>query len=216
MNNQFGSALSETLVALLVLLPAWWAIEYLGGLHDVQRAAVASARYLAWEATEDGTGMLENHPSIIQEVQLSEPTEPPVITKHKLGGRSALPSRGYAVAAIAHGDWIPVAARLGGLSSNMLGQPQEDLWRHRIQIDIKEQSPREPSLSFIEQATVSMGDWQSQSDEEYQRRTESIVASEPVHWVSQPAQQLGRFFVFREGRYASSTDFIPPSNITPR
>ena len=43
MNRQAGSAIAEALVGLLALLPAFYAIDYLGRLHDMQRANVAAA-----------------------------------------------------------------------------------------------------------------------------------------------------------------------------
>ncbi len=247
MSAQRGSAITETLVGLLVLLPAFWALDWLGRLHDIQRSAVTSARYLAWEETvghsDRGTRQLlvwdriagSDHAAIQNATEIrkqglsvnalwqrSGKSNQPLV-EYKASdleriSTEALPSRGYAVAAIAHGDGVPAAARLGGLSGQMLGLPQEKFWQQRYRMNAAASGDRtapDQALVFEETAALTPGYWQSRTDREYQRRTEDLVASEPVHWVSQPAQQLGRFFVFREGRYASSTDFVPPSHITP-
>lgn len=247
MSAQKGSAFTETLVGLLVLLPAFWAVDWLGRLHDLQRSAVTSARYLVWEETvghgnredsrllawdrvagndhaalENAADVRKNGFAINALWQRTNQSNQPLVkyeSPHSELIRTDAPlSRGYAVAAIAHGDGVPAAARLGGLSGRMLDQPPERLWQQRYRIEAATPSgkttPEQP-LVFEETAALTTGDWQARTDREYQRRTEDLVASEPVHWVSQPAQQLGRFFVFREGRYASSTDFVPPSHTTP-
>lgn len=247
MRAQRGSAISETLVGLLVLLPAFWVVDWLGRLHDVQRSAVASARYLAWEETieygnrahselivrdriagNDHAGIrraadIRKQPPPINPLwqRTSESDQPLVSSEGFESERTAsetLASHGYAVAAVAHGDGVPAAARLGGLSGQMLGQPPERLRQQRYRINVAsldEVTPPDQAVVFEETAALTTGDWRATTDREYQRRTEDLVASEPVHWVSQPAQQLGRFFVFKEGRYASSTDFVPPSHLAP-
>jgi hypothetical protein len=71
------------------------------------------------------------------------------------------------------------------------------------------------ALRFKATGSLSIRTWQADDDADYQRRTERIVASEPVDQLATPAQTLGRFSIFREGRYARSTDFVPPSRRFP-
>ncbi len=251
MRSQSGSAISETLIGLLILIPAFWAVDWLGRLHDMQRSAIASARYLAWEELtgnqqsasswrqaeerfggSDLVGLVNvatlanEGPSINtlwngsgshRNLLPAEDSSPAASNNSRTQKR--LPTAGYATAALAHGDRVPSAARLGGLSGQMLGLPRETLGQAEFQVRATALwDPVDPdrTLIFSETAGLSTHAWQANTDREYQQRTEDLVASEPVDWISAPAQQLGRFFVFKEGRYAASTDFIPPSRLAPR
>ncbi len=247
MSRQHGTALSEAIVGLLAILPAFWAVDHLGRLHDMQRAAVAGARYAAWEETvgrgagagvdraiedrihgSDRTGLVGDHG-----LETWQPAPNP-LWRDRLGGLRAepeskrqqtrrtgdgsLPTTGIAVRTIAHGDSVPGLAGLGGLSGDMLGLKREAMPGHRVNLAVKPrlEARRRPAPIQLEaSAAISPGAWQALDDRHFQRRTERIVASEPINTISQPAQQLSRFFVFKEGRYARSTDFIPPSRILP-
>lgn len=248
MSGQHGSALSEALVGLLAILPAFWALDHLGRLHDMQRAAVAGARYAAWEETagrgpgarvdraiedrihgSDRTGLLGDH-------RLgTSPSYPSPLWRDRLGPLrteadsrrqrtrrdrdGSLPATGIAVRTLAHGDAVPGLAGLGGLSGEMLDLQREGMPAHRVSLAVKprlEAQRRQAPIHLEATAAISPGAWQALDYRRFQRRTERIVASEPVNTITQPAQQLGRFSVFKEGRYARSTDFIPPSRILPQ
>ncbi len=248
MKRQRGAALSESLVGLMAILPAFWAMDYLGRLHDMQRATVAGARYAAWEETvgrragqvmdrliddrihgSDRTGLVSDRR--LRSLQPGanplwkdrrgdlQPDDPSSPRRPRRGKAASLPDSGLAVRTLAHGDSVPRLAGLGGLSGRMLGLEREEMPIHQVDLAAKprlEGSDDAGLVRFTARAAISPGAWQALDDREFQRRTERIVASEPVDTLSQPAQQLGRFFIFKEGRYARSTDFIPPSRIQPQ
>ena len=247
MSKQCGAALSETLVGLLAILPAFWAMDYLGRLHDMQRSSVAGARYAAWEETvgrgadpslsdalqdrihgNDRVGLVSHqalrrlepsdNPLWHDRLDSRHPESAPPPRRAKPDQGDDLPAAGIAVRNIAHGESVPALAGLGGLSGRMLGLRHEDLPTHTVSLTAAprlEHANAARPVRLKAGAAISAGFWQAVDDREYQRRAERIVASEPVNAISQPAQQLGRFFVFKEGRYAESTDFIPPSRIIP-
>ncbi len=49
-----GQAMVETLVAVLAVLPLWFGVVYVSRWHDLQHAAIAAARYAAFEAHASG------------------------------------------------------------------------------------------------------------------------------------------------------------------
>lgn len=242
------SATSETLVGLLVLMPAFWAVDYLGRLADVDRATLMSARHAAWEETatrpdphlvrerlygNDHTGLLSS-----RELKDSGPSINPLHAggrrplmadrwtpslRHRApGSASAPPGTGPGTAAIAHGRRVPAVVRIGGLSGQMLDLPDAPLRVHEVRAEIaadarmSSATERSDRLIFSASHGVLHRDWQARSDRDYQRRTEAVVASEPVSLLTRPAPTLGRLTVFKEGRHAKSTDFIPPSRVVPR
>jgi hypothetical protein len=48
--RNYGQALLETLVALLVLVPLWLAVVYVSRWHDLQHTTIAAARHAAFES----------------------------------------------------------------------------------------------------------------------------------------------------------------------
>lgn len=249
MSRQRGAAMTESLIGLLAIIPAFVAMDHLGRLQDMERAAIAGARYAAWEEIS-GRGR-EDALQIAIEDRIHGNDHAPIVDVAALkregvsqnplwqdrdgdlrhysadaierkGGRRRrhrqLPDPGLAVRNIAYGQSIPDVIEATGLSGDMLGLPRETLVGHRLRIGARprlEEGYRNPPLVFEAQGAVSPGHWQAGSDRDYQRRTERIVASEPVDLLSKPAQALGGFFVFKEGRYARSTDFVPRSDLFP-
>jgi len=249
MNDQRGSAITETLIGMLVLLPAFWAVDYLGRLQDINRSTIMAARYAAWEelthlASDRALGStiskriykgdlhrFEPPNETPAENKLSNPLwryrngqlliekTPTDFTKYPATDDEDLPNTGLIIETVAHGDRLPRPIRILGLSEKMLDLSKAGLAISEVKISVK--ASLEPSqatnnsIIFDTKATLSSGDWSAFSDQEYQQRIDAMVASEPVDTLSLPAQTLGRFFVFEEGRYARATDFIPPSRLLP-
>ena len=249
MTRQRGTAMTESLIGLLAIIPAFLAMDHLGRLQDMERAAIAGARYAAWEEISGrGKG---NRLALAIEDRIYGNDHAPVVDVARLrrdgvsrnplwqdrqgdlrrtdadpirrqDGRerrhSQLPDPGYAVRNIAYGQSVPDFVDRIGLSGDMLELPRETLTGHRIRIGARprlEADDRSPLLIIEARGAISPGYWQARSDRDYQRRTQRLVASEPVDSLSRPAQVLGRFFAFKEGRYARSTDFVPPSDLFP-
>ncbi|RZU98641.1 hypothetical protein [Spiribacter vilamensis] len=249
MSGQHGTAMTESLIGLLAIIPAFLAMDHLGRLQDMERAAIAGARYAAWEEIS-GRGKDDALPIAIED-RIFGNDHAPIVDRARLRregvsqnplwqdrdgmlrdtdadgiqrqdgrkrGNSNLPEPGTAVRNIAYGQSIPDVIEATGLSGDMLGLPRETLVGHRLRMGARprlEEGDRNPPLVFEAQGAISPGHWQAGSDRAYQRRTERIVASEPVDTLSKPAQALGGFFVFKEGRYARSTDFVPRSDLFP-
>ena len=242
------SATSETVLGLLVIVPAFLAVDYLGRLADIERANVMSARYSVWEQ-ESGAPAREviydrihgnDRAGLISAGAVSESgvsTNPmheaftgrlidrdakPTIDTAPSALSSDLPSAGTGAAAIAHGRYVPDAVRFGGLSGRMLDLPEAPLQVHQHQLSVTplplKSDTRDDIKPIILTATHGRldRDWQAQSDRDFQGRTEKIVASEPVSLLTRPAPLLGRFPIFKEGRHARTTDFIPPSRVLSR
>ncbi len=157
MNPTQGSAISETLVGLLALLPAFWAMDYLGRLHDMQRSAVHAARYAIWDQTaarnpRDGLSLEirdrihgNEHASLkairrlrtagVSQNPLWDNARGPLINKdaparvqaQQASGDMGLPAVGIGVGGLAHGDRLPSALRIAGLGARMLDFERERL-----------------------------------------------------------------------------------------
>lgn len=216
-----GSAITETLVGLLALLPAYWAIDYLGRVQDIDRQATMAARNAAWQVTaERPDEQSKPHPLWhFRGNPLLAGDDAAAIRELPTNATQSLPGTGLAVESVAHGKRLPSVVSLGGLSAQMLALAPERLPTYRAQMNVKALlagHTRDETIDLRAHAAISQGDWSAHSDEQYQDRTNQIVASEPVAVLTQPARWLGQFFIFEEGRYAQSTDFVPPSRITPR
>jgi len=242
------SATSETVIGMLVLVPAFMAVDYLGRLADIERATIMGARYAAWEHAT-GTPSREvvqdrihgsDHAGLISaraiadagvstnpmhqalNGHLIDPDDEMAISTQPPASSSDLPGTGPGSAAIAHGRYVPGAVRIGGLSGQMLNLPEAPLSVHRHRVTVNGLPLESDEADDVSPITLSAThgrlerDWQAHSDREFQRRTEEIVASEPISLLTRPAPLLGRFPIFKEGRYARTTDFIPPSRVLSR
>lgn len=251
---QGGSAFSETILGLMVLVPAFWAVDHLGRLADIQRDASMGARYAVWQSlatppdqTVPSTLLPEVRDRVHGHVHaplLSMETIGQVgYSRHVLreGGRTALAAdtetngvqtrqstadgtnrlsrEGPGAGLLARGRFVPAGVGLGGLSSNMLGLPDTPLTVHEQRVELTPQAIFQPAGGDLpapaikSSAALLSESWVARSDNEYQRRTHRIVASQPVDIFTRPARFIGRFPVFREGRHAAGTDFVPPSAI---
>ncbi len=248
MNRQAGSAITESLVGLLALIPAFVAMDYLGRLADMDRSTTAAARYAAWQSlagnTSDARRQLaiedrvfgNDHAPLVAVDQLrragpsrnplwQDPTGALRVADNRQrstppdGDLARLPAAGRAVRGLAHGDSMPSIASFVGLSKAMLDLKRSGLRGDRIRVRAQprlEAGENRPPLTLTAAGGLSTRTWQATTDAEYERRMQQIVASEPVDALSTPAQILGRFFVFKEGRDAKATDFVPPSARLPR
>jgi len=249
---QRGSAFSEVILSLLVLIPAFWAVDHLGRLAEIQRDTTMGARYAVWQnlATPPGEAIRDNvvtevrdriHGNVLAPIVAIETIEQDGYSHNALreGGRKTLVADteaggirarnlrseeagrlsgdGPGAALLAQGRFMPAGVRLAGLSSDMLGLADAPLVAHEQSVTLSlDDVPGHPDTdSSAPQITASAAllteSWAAQSDREYQRRTNRIVASQPVDVFTRPARFIGRFPVFREGRYAAGTDFVPPS-----
>lgn len=241
--------MTEALIGLLAIIPALMAMDHLGRLQDMERAAIAGTRYAVWEeisgrsSSDDLRIAIEDrihgsdHAPIVDTARLYRQgislnplwhdregalraVAADDTVRRKGGGRGGrdLPRAGIGVRNIAYGESIPSAIAAIGLSGGMLGLPRERLLSHQVRISAQprlEDGPPKPLLTLEARGAIAPGDWQASDDRAYQRRAERIVASEPVDVLTQPAQTMGAFAVFKEGRYARSTDFVPESDRFP-
>lgn len=243
MSRQTGSAISETLVGLLALFPAFLAMDHLGRIQDMARSADAGARYQVWETLAGSRTTRERRLTLEDRILGSDragivspgtlarrgvtrnplwqsvagPLRQGVGQRADPGGAD-LPAPGRAVRTIARGDAVPAWMSVGGLSGTMLGLDRARPVVETVHVDANpwpRAASRRRTLRFESTGSLSIRTWQADDDRDYQRRTQRIVASEPVDRLATPAQTLGRFSIFREGRYARSTDFVPPSRRFP-
>ena len=257
--SQRGSAITEAILALFVMVPLFWAVDHLGRLAEIKRDTFLGARYAAWQSLaqpprpRSSTAALghtlrdrihgSEHAPVLAHQQLkrigysrdvmrdsrhkplTNERHPPEVTRLKAGGERRLPANGLGTANLAHGRHIPAATRIAGLSGRMLDLPEAPLtvYRHRTPLahgalGSEPTPPRKTARPPAIRATAGLlrESWRARSDAEYQRRAERIVASEPVAFLSEPAPAIGRFPIFKEGRYAQADDFIPPSRLQPR
>ncbi len=136
-----------------------------------------------------------------------------------------LTSQGYALGAVAHGDGIGAAASSLGLGGDMLGLAKSKLAAHTVSVGIRPrlegrgslhldgraEETDAPPITFRYRGAVLTDTWRASGDENYSRRVERVVGSEPVETVSALAPLLGVFPLYAEGRYARGTDFVPES-----
>ena len=219
--SESGSALTETLVGLLALLPAFWAVDYLGRLHDMDRYAAMTARYSAWQTLSGPAGERATHSPLwhFQGEDLVAPSHALEVQALTPNTAAAAISTGVAVETLAYGRYLPSAVNIGGLSSGMLELAPEQHPAYNAAISARPRLPGRSDKKPIPlraTATLSPGEWSAYTDKIYRTRTNQVVASEPVATLSQPASWLARFGIFEEGRYAQSTQFVAPSRITPR
>lgn len=242
MSRQSGSAITESLVGLMALIPAFVAMDYLGRLADMDRATHAAARYTAWQSLAGDTAAAESDLAIedrvfgndhaplmaIEPLRRQGPSRNPLWRDAEGALRidddahhsrptgqtpSRLPVAGRAVRSLAYGASTPSIASFVGLSGDMLGLERTGLRGDRVTLRVRpvlESGDDRPPVALTAMGGLSPRVWQAATDNEFEQRLQQIVASEPVDALSRPAQILGRFFVFKEGRDASATDFIPP------
>ncbi len=257
-SRQRGSAITETLIGLMVLVPAFWAVDHLGRLANIQRDTVMGARHTAWEALAqpDARGVtgprLDHelrdrihgsvHAPVISADRLARegysqdvmrrPGKQPLLAERAAGRIGAQRERGnpplrlllpsVAEPILARGKAIPSAVRLVGLSGQMLGLPRAPLVTYQHSVPLAReaigQSPNAdtPPPAITATAGLLTEGWNARSDRDYQRRTERIVAGEPVHAFTSPARFLGRLTFFKEGRHARADNLVPPSRVQPR
>lgn len=220
-SHHCGSALTEALVGLLALLPAFWAVDYIGRLHDMDRYAAMTARYNAWQSLSGPAAERTTHPPLwhFQGKSLVAPANALEVRALEPNASAPAISSGVAIETLAHGQYLPSTVRIGGLSSNMLDLPAEQRPTYNATVSARSLLPgssRETPIPLRATATLSPGEWSAYTDPIYRDRTNQIVASEPVATLTQPASWLARFGIFEEGRYAQNTQFVPPSRITPR
>jgi len=163
MKHETGSAITESLVGLLALVPAFLAVDYLGRLADMGRATVAAARYSAWEtltgedrrsqqtaALEDRVFGNDQAPLIdVARVDRLGPSRNPLWADARGSLRAAdadqappapasalsrLPTPGRAVRSVAHGESLPSISRFVGLSDAMLDLEPARLRGDRIRL----------------------------------------------------------------------------------
>lgn len=219
--NESGSALTEALVGLLALLPAFWAADYIGRLHDMDRYAAMSARYNAWQTLSGPAAERATHSPLwhFQGKDLVAPANDLAVEALMPNSSQASISTGIAIETLAHGQYIPSAVNIGGLSSDMLDLQPEQRPTYNATVSARPLLPGSSlnaPIPLSATATLSPGEWSAYTDEIYRTRTNQVVASEPVATLSKPASWLARFGIFEEGRYAQNTQFVPPSRITPR
>lgn len=249
---QCGSAFTEVILGLLVLVPAFWAVDHLGRLAEIQRDTTLGARYAVWEGLKTPPGQPVRS-SVVTELRdrihgdvrapvvpvetieqdgysrnaLREGGRRPLVTDTEAAGIQArypgheetggLSDDGPGAALLAQGRFMPTGVGLAGLSSDMLGLADSPLIVHEQSVTLSlEEAPRDTDTGdsapqITASAALLTGTWAARSNREYQRRANRIVASRPVDVFTRPARFIGRFPVFREGRYAAGTDFVPPS-----
>jgi hypothetical protein len=62
-----GSALTEFVILIIVMIPLFLAIRMIGNLVDLKQSAVQASRYAAWEATvANGEGAYSSEPAEIK------------------------------------------------------------------------------------------------------------------------------------------------------
>lgn len=233
MNRQQGSALSETLIGLMVLLPAFIAMDYLGRLQEMRRDSIELTRAANWETTVRPVADALGNPSISQMAgmdrtvdnplwqrqgtSLIDNNNPPEIRRTKNPDGELLSKYRLGVKTFAHGQFIPDWVSLLGLSGNMLGLPQETAPINTAAVNalalLDTVEPDKP-ITFNPTASLTPDSWVAHSDAEYQARLEQISYSGVVWAFTIPAHLvLGFLPIFKEGRYAAATDFIPQSRI---
>ncbi|MEX0374201.1 hypothetical protein [Spiribacter pallidus] len=210
MNRQGGAALTEAILCLMALLPALWAVDWLADLHGAQLGTQHAVRISSWGQALAGVEL--------EHYRANDPAIPVQRRPMKSDQQSNLEASA-AVRALAHGDYVPGIARIGGLHPQMLRLPQPALQSHHAERAIKPTTKLDEhasTLSVEASASVVSVDWRARRDRQYQSRTEGVVASEPLDAATRPGRGLARFVLFREGRDADATDFIPPSGVQPK
>lgn len=235
MNRQQGSALSETLIGLMVLLPAFMAMDYLGRLQEIRRDSIELTRAASWETSVRPVAHALTNPSISQiagmdrtednplwqrqGTSLIHDNRPPEIRRTQNPDGELLNKYRVGVKIFAHGQGVPDWAGALGLSGNMLDLPQETAPINTGEISARALlDPVEPEkpVTFTPTASLTPDSWVAHSDAEYQRRLEQVSYSGLVYYFTVPAHTaLGFLPIFKEGRYAAATDFIPESRIHP-
>ena len=235
MRSQHGSALTETLIGLLVLLPAFMAMDYLGRLQEIRRDSVALTRAASWETTVRPVATALKNPAISEMAGMDRTVDNPLwqrqgdslisnntqpeIRRYENPQGGLISGARLGIATIAHGRFIPDWAGLLGLSGSMLDLAQETAPINTGAISAKALldpiTPEKP-IDFTPTATLTPDSWVAHSDAEYQRRLEQVGYSRLVTIFTIPAHTvLGFFPLFLEGRYAAATDYIPESRIHP-
>lgn len=235
MKLQTGSALTETLIGLMVLLPAFIAMDYLGRLQEIRRDSVELARAASWETTVRPVERAMINPSIslqagmdrtvdnplwqMQGTSLISADSTPEIRRYEHVEGNLISSRFVSTSLFAHGRFIPDWVSILGLSGSMLGLPQEitpiSAGRISARALIDPVQPEKPLL-FESRASLSPNAWVAHSDSEYQQRLQQVGLSELLRVITIPAHtMLGYIPFYKEGRYAKATDFIPESRIHP-
>jgi hypothetical protein len=210
MSKQYGTALSEAMLCLMALLPALWAVDWLADMHIAQIGTQHAVRIDSWDRALAGVVRQPNPPKA---------PAVPVQRRPMQSDRQDELTASAAVRALAYGDYVPGIARIGGLHPRMLRLPKPAFQAHHAELTVSPtDAPDEhaPTLRVNASASVIPADWQARHDRQYQSRTEGIVASEPLDAVTSPGRGLARFVLFREGRDADATDFIPPHGIRPK
>ena len=233
MRTQQGSALMETLIALMVLIPAFIAMDYLGRLQEIRRDNIEVGRAASWETTPRPVAHLFTEPSVSDVAGMDRTVDNPLWQRQgeTLIAANTTPQiqryanpNGSMVSAwrvgnnlIAHGWGIPDWVSLLGLSGSMLNLAQERLPISQSAINaaalIDPVTPDKP-IVFETSTTLTPDHWMAHSDADYQQRLQQITYSELLTVFTSPAHSvLGFIPFFKEARNARATDFIPESRV---
>lgn len=209
MNRQNGAALTEAMLCLMALLPALWAVDWLADMHNAQLGTQHAVRISSWDQALSGV-QLDHYQANGSAI--------PVQRRPMKSDQQDDLEASAAVRALAHGDYVPGIARIGGLHPQMLRLPDPALQSHHAERAITPTTglgQHASTLTVEASASVVTDDWRARRDRQYQSRTEGVVASEPLDAVTRAGRGLARFVLFREGRDADTTDFIPPHGVQP-
>lgn len=216
LSRQCGSALTETIVLMLAVIPLMLAIPMLGHLTDVRQQAVTASRYVAWEGTvgtAPAAGVVHgrffpagDHGSADAPEPLMKQGMHRVLADGTASQRAPVSSGG---AGSRTGERLAAIGEfLDGFSGNEWGLDNEGMGRAEVTVRLRENRHSGPLQGncasetdcFIETAVVLGDGWSSADDAQARRRVRSLVPTSTLEPVGKVLAAFGALPVARELR----------------